>query len=177
MSQPTEPNPAAPDPAEPEDGEEQRRREVAARMIVTLDGLWFRSVLEALGPEKTLAMDIQVFQRQFKIATRVIRERFGLDGESRADKARVFEEMARLYGHRFEVFDDGGSVTMRLHRCGFLQALRAAGVTDHDCRVVCRALQPAWFGEMEPRTNGKGELRLGLPDDSGPCDWSIEQPE
>ena len=126
------------------------------RMIVTLDGLWFRNVLAAVGPEKALAMDIKVFQGQFRIATRVIRERFGLDGNSRRDKAVVLEQMARLYGHDFEIIDEPGAVTMRLHRCAFLDALRAAGRTDHDCRVVCRALRPAWFDEIEPRTGVYG---------------------
>jgi hypothetical protein len=65
---------------------------------------------------------------------------------------------------------------MRLHRCAFLDALRAAGRTDHDCRTVCRALRPAWFEEIEPRTGGAGEVRLGLPDGTGPCDWSVVQP-
>ena len=127
-----------------------RRMAVMTRMIVTLDGLWYRNVLAESGSEVALAMDIKVFQAQFRIATRVIRERFGLDGHSRVDKAKVMEEMSRLYGHKFEILD---------------------------CREVCRAIRPAWFGEIEPRTKGAGEVQLGLPDQSGPCDWTIEQPD
>jgi hypothetical protein len=152
------------------------RFDIAQRMIVTLDGLWFRNVLQALGPEATLAMDIRVFQSQFKIATRTIRQRFPTEPGSRADKAVVFEQMARLYGHDFEVVVAPTAVTMRLHRCAFLNALRAAGRTDHDCRVVCRALQQPWFEAIEPRTGGAGEVRLGLPDATGTCDWVIVQP-
>tara|TARA_R110002072_G_scaffold241027_11_gene399775 strand:+ start:56875 stop:57426 length:552 start_codon:yes stop_codon:yes gene_type:complete len=154
-----------------------RRMAVMTRMIVTLDGLWYRNVLAESGSEVALAMDIKVFQAQFRIATRVIRERFGLDGHSRVDKAKVMEEMSRLYGHKFEILEQPKSVTMRVHRCSFLEALRAAGSTDHDCREVCRAIRPAWFGEIEPRTKGAGEVQLGLPDQSGPCDWTIEQPD
>lgn len=158
------------------DDDVTRRTEVMTRMMVTLDGLWYRNVLAVAGPEATMAIDIKVFQSQFRIATRVIRERFGLDGHSRVDKAKVMEEMSRLYGHKFEILTGERTVTMRVHRCSFLEALRAAGRTDHDCRKVCRAIQPAWFGEMEPRTGGAGEVRLGLPDKSGPCDWCIDQP-
>ena len=161
---------------DPEGADVKARFDVMARMLITLDGLWFRNVLAAVGPEKALAMDIKVFQGQFRIATRVIRERFGLDGKSRRDKAVVLEQMARLYGHDFEIVDEPGAVTMRLHRCAFLDALRAAGRTDHDCRVVCRALRPAWFEEIEPRTGGAGEVRLGLPDGTGTCDWSVVHP-
>lgn len=152
------------------------RAEVMARMMVTLDGLWFRNVIAALGAEATLAMDIRVFKSQFRIATRVIRERFGSDGRSRRDKALVLEQMARAYGHDFEIVDEPAAVTMRLHRCAFLDALRAAGRTDHDCRTVCRALRPAWFEEIEPRTGGAGEVRLGLPDGTGTCDWAVAHP-
>jgi hypothetical protein len=152
------------------------RFDVMQRMIVTLDGLWFRNVLGVLGPAATLAMDIKVFQSQFKIATRTIRQRFGTEPGSRADKAVVLEQMSRLYGHDFEVLDAPAAVTMRLHRCAFLDALRAAGRTDHDCRVVCRALRPVWFEAIEPRTGGAGEVRLGLPDGTGTCDWIVVQP-
>lgn len=152
------------------------RFELMARMIVTLDGLWFRNALEVLGPEETLAMDIKVFKSQFRIATRAIRARFCTDGKGRRDKATVLEQMARIYGHDFEIVDEPQAVTMRLHRCAFLESLRAAGRTDHDCRKVCRALRPAWFAEIEPRTGGAGEVRLGLPDGSGTCDWTVSHP-
>lgn len=158
------------------DADTAARFDVMTRMIVTLDGLWFRNALAALGAEATLAMDMRVFKSQFRIATRVIRERFGLDGNSRRDKAVVLEQMARMYGHDFEILDEPAAVTMRLHRCAFLEALRAAGRADHDCRMVCRALRPAWFEEIEPRTGGAGEVRLGLPDGSGTCDWSVTHP-
>jgi hypothetical protein len=161
---------------DPAGGDTAARLDVMASMLITLDGLWFRNVLAALGPEATLAMDIRVFRGQFRIATRLIRERFGTDGKSRRDKAVVLEQMARLYGHDFEIVDEPGAVTMRLHRCAFLDALRAAGRTDHDCRAVCRALRPAWFEEIEPRTGGAGEVRLGLPDGTGTCDWSVIHP-
>lgn len=161
--------------AAPED--HAARFELMNRMIVTLDGLWFRNVLTALGPEATLALDIRVFQSQFRVATRAIRERFGTLVGTRRDKAVVLEQMARLYGHDFEVVDEPDAVTMRLHRCAFLEALRAAGRTDHDCRGVCRALRPAWFEAIEPRTGGAGEVHLGLPDGTGTCDWVVAQPE
>ena len=159
------------------DDDTTRRMDVMTRMIVTLDGLWYRNVLATSGPDAVMAIDIKVFQSQFRIATRVIRERFGLDGRSRVDKAKVMEEMSRLYGHEFEILDEGDRVTMRVHRCSFLEALRAAGRVDHDCRKVCQAIRPAWFAELEPRTGGAGEVRLGLPDGSGPCDWTVAQPE
>lgn len=177
MNEPNEPQPKS--ASEPSSGgaeEMALRQSVMQQMMVTLDGLWYRNVLANSGPEAALAIDIKVFESQFKIATRVIRERFGLDGVSRIDKAKVMSEMSRLYGHKFEILDDERTVTMRVHRCSFLQALRAAGRTDHDCRKVCQAIRPVWFGEMEPRTGGAGEVHLGLPDGSGPCDWVIEHP-
>ena len=58
------------------------------QMLITLDGLWFMNILEKLGPEQTLDVDIRVFQSQFKIATRLVRKMQGLDGTSIDDRFR-----------------------------------------------------------------------------------------
>lgn len=151
--------------------------EVMQRMIVTLDGLWYANVLAALGQERALEMDVRVFSSQFRIATRVIRERFRLDLESANAKVVIFEQMARLYGHDFQILEGRTQVTMRLHRCAFLENLKKAGRSGtHDCRVLCRAIRQPWFQEIEKRTNGSGTVTLGLPEDEGPCDWTIDHP-
>ena len=124
-------------------------------MIVALDGLWFLNVLKEIGDEKAFELDVRVFISQFKKATRVWREMNGLDGKSTADKVSVFQAMAHLYGHRFEVTSGEGRVTMRLTQCSFLENLKRAGRTpEHDCRRLCSKLGPAWFAEIEPRTGG-----------------------
>ena len=75
------------------------------QMLVALDGLWFLNALKDSGPEKALEMDIRVMVAQFKKATRLWREMAQLDGTSASDKASVFQAMAHLYGHRFEILD------------------------------------------------------------------------
>lgn len=147
------------------------------QMLITLDGLWFMNLLDKLGAEETLAVDIRVFQSQFKIATRLYRQMAGLDGKSIDDKVEVFRAMAQLYGHDFEVLATDRTVTMRLHRCAFLENLRRAGrETTHDCRILCKRLAPAWFGEIEPRTGGDGHVDLELPTGGPHCDWTVVQP-
>ena len=151
------------------------------QMLITLDGLWFMNILEKLGPEQTLDVDICVFQSQFKIATRLVRKMQGLDGTSIDDKVQVFRAMAHLYGHRFDILeqesDAGKTVTMRLHQCAFYENLKKAGrESSHDCRILCRQLAPAWFGEIEPRTSGEGSVDLQLPKGGPHCDWTVVQP-
>ncbi len=155
----------------------ERQARFAAQMLVTLDGLWFANVLEALGPETTFKIDVRVFQAQFKLATRLWCKLEGRDGKSAEDKAAIFRALADLYGHRFEVIQEEDRVTLRLHQCAFLENLRRAGRDkDHDCRPLCRQLAPVWFQEMEPRTDGKGHVDLGLPVGGACCDWTVEQP-
>ena len=79
------------------------------QMLVALDGLWFLNVLKAArARSKAFELDVRVFVSQFKKATRLWREMNGLDGKSVADKVSVFEAMARLYGHDFEVLAGDG---------------------------------------------------------------------
>jgi hypothetical protein len=61
------------------------------------------NVLKDFGEDKAFEIDVRVFVSQFKKATRLWREIEGLDGRSVADKKSVFEAMARLYGHGFEI--------------------------------------------------------------------------
>lgn len=148
------------------------------QMLVTLDGLWFMNVYKNYGPEKTLELDIDVMIGQFKLATRLWRQMLGLDGESRADKARIFQAMAHLYGHEFQVLDEPDSVTMRLTKCEFYENIKRAGRADsHDCRILCTKMAPKWFAEIEPRTGGEGEVDLQLPQGGTHCDWRCKQPE
>jgi len=155
----------------------RRMAELMRRMLVTLDGLWFVNALEALGPEKTMEMDIRVFTTQFRTATRRVREIMGHDGRSVDDKVAVFQAMAHLYGHRFEVLVDGDSVTMRLKQCAFYENLKKAGRLDeHDCRILCRAIARPWFEEIEPRTGGEGSVDLQLPTGGPHCDWTVRHP-
>lgn len=156
----------------------KRQAEFTSRMLVTLDGLWFTNAVEALGLEKGFELDVRVFVGQFKIATRTWRHSAGLDGKSREDKASVFQAMAHLYGHRFEILQEDDHVTMRLHECAFYENLKRAGRTDsHDCRMLCRKLAPEWFAEIEPRTGGKGDVDLQLPTGGPHCDWSVAHPK
>lgn len=146
-------------------------------MLVKLDGLWFLHVLQRLGAKEAMEMDIRVMAAQFKKATRLWRDLLGLDGESREDKAAVFQAMSSLYGHDFEVFSRGDRVTMRVKRCVFYENLKAAGrAGEHDCRELCRNLAPHWFAEIEPRTGGRGDVDLQLPVGGDHCDWTVEQP-
>jgi hypothetical protein len=164
---------ATPDPVDWE-----RMAGFMRQMIVALDGLWFLNVLKESGEEKAFEMDVRVFISQFKKATRVWREMNGLDGRGTADKVSVFEAMARLYGHEFEVRAGPGRVTMRLTQCAFLENLKRAGRTpEHDCRRLCRKLGPAWFAEMEPRTGGAGSVDLTLPIGGDHCDFSVDDPD
>jgi len=148
------------------------------QMLVALDGLWFMNVLKDFGEEKAFDIDVRVFVSQFKKATRLWREIAGLDGRSVADKKSVFEAMARLYGHEFEILAGEGSVTMRLTRCSFLENLKRAGRADtHDCRRLCSKLGPAWFAEIEPRTGGAGSVDLTLPAGGDHCDFTVLAPD
>jgi hypothetical protein len=148
------------------------------QMIVALDGLWFLNVLKESGEEKAFELDIRVFISQFKKATRVWREMNGLDGKSVADKVSVFQAMARLYGHEFEVRAGDGRVTMRLTKCAFLENLKRAGrLAQHDCRRLCSKLGPAWFAEIEPRTGGAGSIDLTLPVGGDHCDFTVDAPD
>ncbi|HEX9944965.1 MAG TPA: hypothetical protein VGG03_23395 [Thermoanaerobaculia bacterium] len=155
----------------------KRMTEFMSRALIALDGLWFMSVLEELGPERTLQMDIEIIGRHLKIAARLWRQFGGLDGQSLEDKAGVFQSHAYLFGHRYEISTDGGAVTMRLHRCGIYENLKRAGRDkDHDCRELCRRVAPGWFAEIEPRTGGAGRIDLQLPAGGDHCDWTVYQP-
>lgn len=163
-----------------DDGTPVRWEDLAAfmrKMLVTLDGLWFMNALEEVGPERALAMDVKVMVGQFKLATRLWRKARGLDGRSVADKVSIFQAMAHLYGHRFQVLVEGDEVTMRLTECAFYENLKRAGrAGTHDCRQLCRRLGPAWFAEIEPRTGGEGRVDLQLPVGGTHCDWTVRQP-
>jgi hypothetical protein len=147
------------------------------QMLVALDGLWFLNVLKEMGDEKAFELDVRVMVSQFKKATRLWREMNGLDGKSDEDKASVFEAMARLYGHKFEILVGGGKVTMRLRQCAFYENLKRAGrIPEHDCRRLCQKLAQPWFAEIEPRTNGAGSVELTLPVGGDRCDWTVSSP-
>jgi hypothetical protein len=142
-----------------------------------LDGLWFMNVLESLGPERTLAMDIKVFTAMFKLATRNWKQLAGCDGSRPADKASIFQALAHLYGHRFELAIEEGRVLMRIRRCAFYENLKRAGrAATHDCRVLCRAISAPWYAEMDPRGGGAGGVDLQLPQGGDRCDWWVDQP-
>jgi hypothetical protein len=148
------------------------------QMLVALDGLWFLNVLKEMGEDKTFELDVKVMISQFKKATRVWRELNRLDGKSVADKVSVFQAMSHLYGHKFDVLAGDGKVTMRLKECAFYENLKRAGrIPGHDCRRLCNQLAPAWFAEIEPRTQGKGSVELTLPVGGDHCDWTVEQPD
>jgi hypothetical protein len=156
----------------------QQMAQFMRQMIVALDGLWFLNVLKEMGDEKAFELDVRVFVSHFKKATRAWREMNGLDGKSTADKVSVFQAMAHLFGHRFEVFSGEGRVTMRLTRCSFLENLKRAGRTpEHDCRRLCSKLGPAWFAEIEPRTGGAGSVDLTLPVGGDHCDFTVDAPD
>ncbi len=148
------------------------------QMIITLDGLWFMNILERLGEAQTMEVDIRVFISQFRIATRAWRKIAGLDGKSAADKMAVFQAMAHLYGHKFELFVKDGKVVMRIKQCAFFENLKRTGrAGSHDCRVLCKRLAPPWYEEIEPRTGGAGSVDLQLPVGGDHCDWSVDQPD
>ena len=65
--------------------------DLARKMFIALDGLWFMNVLEALGPEKTLEIDIRVFIGLFKVATRTVKGRGLHASGSVAEKRAVME--------------------------------------------------------------------------------------
>lgn len=162
-------------PSRPDDA--AAREDLARRMFIALDGLWFMNVLDALGPQKTLEIDIRVFIGLFKVATRTVKARSGATEGSIDEKRRIMAAIGDVFGHRYVVEDLGDRVRMRLSRCTILENLRRAGRADvHDCRILCRALAPAWFAEMEPRTGGAGHVALTLPEGGAHCDWVIEQP-
>lgn len=155
----------------------ERLSELQRRSIVALDGLWFMNVLEALGPERTLAMDIKVFVAMFKLATRNWKQLSGLDGRAPEDKAAIFQALAHLYGHRFELAVEKGRVLMRIRRCAFYENLKRAGrAAAHDCRILCRELWRPWYAEMDARKGGDGGVELLLPTGGDRCDWWVDQP-
>lgn len=159
----------------PVDG--QRMFRFMSQALIALDGLWFMNVLDELGPERTLELDIKIIGAHVKIAARLWRQVMGSDGESIEDKVGVFQSHAYLFGHDYEIFTDGESVTMRLHRCGIYENLKRAGrAGDHDCRLLCRAVKQGWFEVIEPRTGGAGEIDLQLPVGGPCCDWKVYQP-
>jgi hypothetical protein len=151
--------------------------DLARKMFIALDGLWFMNVLEALGPEKTLEIDIRVFIGLFKVATRTVKGRGLHASGSVAEKRAVMESIGDVFGHRYVVEDLGDRVRMRITRCTILENLRRAGRADvHDCRILCRALARPWFAELEPRTEGAGEVQLTLPVGGDRCDWVVSMP-
>lgn len=151
--------------------------ELQRRSIVALDGLWFMNVLAELGPERTLEIDVKVFVAMFKLATRNWKQLAGITGEKPEDKASIFQALAHLYGHRFELSTGPDEVVMRIRRCAFYENLKRAGRSDvHDCRILCRAIAKPWFNEMDPRLGGEGEVELLLPTGGDRCDWRVRQP-
>jgi hypothetical protein len=151
--------------------------ELQRRSIVALDGLWFMNVLEALGPERTLAVDIKVFIAMFKLATRNWKQVAGIDGKAPADKASIFQALAHLYGHKFELTVEKDRVLMRIRQCAFYENLKRAGrAATHDCRTLCHAIWKPWYAEMDSRKAGDGGVDLQLPVGGDHCDWWVAQP-
>jgi hypothetical protein len=151
--------------------------EYMTQSMIALDGLWFMNVLKELGPEKTLEIDIKVITGQFKIAARLWRKLMQLDGTSLEDKQQIFDSLARLYGHNYQVLSDDKTVTMRLKRCTILENLKRTGrASEHDCRKLCTKLAPEWFQEIEPRTKGEGWFDFQLPVGGAHCDWTVVHP-
>ncbi len=151
--------------------------ELQRRSIIALDGLWFMNVLETLGPERTLAMDIKVFVAMFKLATRNWKQLAGVDGSKPEDQAAIFQALAHLYGHKFELSIEQDRVLMRIRRCAFYENLKRAGrAATHDCRTLCQAIATPWYAEMDARKGGAGGVELLLPTGGDRCDWWVDQP-
>jgi hypothetical protein len=148
--------------------------EFSKRAVVALDGLWFMNVAAALGQEKALEMDVRVITSFFKFCTRAYKKLFGVDGSTDEGKLALLRAMSDLVGHRSEFVVEGDRAVMRIRACAFFEAIRQAGRSDvHDCRVLCRALAGPWFSEIDPRSGGKGEVELLLPEGGDRCDWRV----
>ncbi len=150
---------------------------LSRQMLIALDGLWFMHVLDALGPDKTLEIDIKVFIGLFKIASRKVMSGSEFPSGSAQEKQAVMSSIAEVFGHRYTIEDQGDRVRLRLTECAIRKNLQRAGRDKlHDCRVLCTALSQPWFAEMEPRTGGEGHVELQLPTGGDHCDWVIGQP-
>jgi len=130
--------------------------EYLRRSYTAVDGLWFMIVEEAYGFEQALALDEKIWQILPKIQARKAREVLGITGNSLADLAACFSLKLRADGHEFILQQRADSLEFTIHRCAWLELLRASGrehlaeqISGRICPTECRVWCEEFGGEFE----------------------------
>lgn len=149
----------------------------------TLDGMWMVVVEEELGLERTIAIDLQVWERLFPILYRRIKRRLGVTGTGVDDFVRVLAFRWVAEGWTFSVDEETLSpahaeITIAPGGCPYHQALVRAERPDkipRICHEVCDPLYDIAAKAFNPKIRVRRTLRQG--DGAGTCNFLLDLEE
>ncbi len=130
------------------------------RAYHAVDGLWFMKVEEALGFERALEIDRQVWAILAKIQARKARELTGSAGNSAPELLRCFRLKLTADGHEFEARLAEDGVTFLIRGCPWLELLRKSNRQEVAARIaqsICPTEGGVWCAEFG------GEYEFAMP--------------
>jgi hypothetical protein len=148
-----------------------------AWLYMAVDGWWYLTVKEKLGPEAAMACDIQVWKSGTVIAADKLKKAMNLTGNDLNTAMMAFRVHPWFQNMEYDIeFPDRETAIMTIVTCKTLVALEKEG--EGRDLTHCKSIQPVCVKPIAQHFNPAIEVRcLKLPPRKGPdevcCRWEF----
>ena len=150
-----------------------KKLQLAAELSTALDGLWFLAVEKAMGFDKALDMDIDVWAKYAPVSVRRMRKYFNLSENGLQAIKEVIKYDPIWFSIDFEFMENTPQrLVFQVNRCPVLEAQERMGRKILTCVPVETAYLSKLAEALDPRIRFKA---LRLPPRQSPdemcCSW------